>query len=115
MNDRNRKKKFNPGSIIAILIVLLAAEPEFFGAIIGFAVIIAIFASPFIIIRLIRKNRGAAGGSKPAPRQRQESFDECPKSFCFHRDKGEHHVRKGKEIDPWDRPDIDIRKYQRRQ
>ena len=45
---------------------------------------------------------------------RQESFDECPQSFfCRHKDKSEHHVRRGKEVDPWDRPDIDIRKYQR--
>lgn len=44
------------------------------------------------------------------------AFDDCPSSplFCFHKDKGEHHLRKGKEIDPWDRPDIDISKYQRR-
>jgi hypothetical protein len=33
--------------------------------------------------------------------------------FCRHTDKSEHHVRRGKEIDPWDRPDIDISKYQR--
>lgn len=30
------------------------------------------------------------------------------------RDRGEGHVRRGKEIDPWDRPDIDINKYQRK-
>ena len=44
------------------------------------------------------------------------AFDDCPSSspFCFHKDKGEHHLRKGKEVDPWDRPDIDISKYQRR-
>ena len=46
---------------------------------------------------------------------RQKSFDECPQSlFCRHSDKTEHHIRRGKEIDPWDRPDIDISKYQRR-
>ncbi len=39
-------------------------------------------------------------------------FDSCPDTFCFHKDKGVHHVYKGKEIDPWDRPDTDIRKYQ---
>ena len=45
---------------------------------------------------------------------RQSSFDECPQPFfCRHRDKAVHHVRRGKEIDPWDRPDIDISKYQR--
>ena len=46
---------------------------------------------------------------------RQESFDECPQLFfCRHKDKAVHHVRRGKEIDPWDRPDIDISKYQRK-
>ena len=46
---------------------------------------------------------------------RRESFDECPQSiFCRHKDNGEHHLKRGKEIDPWDRPDIDISKYQRR-
>ena len=45
---------------------------------------------------------------------RQSSFDECPQPlFCRHKDKAVHHVRQGKEIDPWDRPDIDISKYQR--
>lgn len=45
---------------------------------------------------------------------RKESFDECPQPiFCRHKDKGEHHVKRGKEVDPWDRPDIDISKYQR--
>ena len=45
---------------------------------------------------------------------RQSSFDECPQPFfCRHKDKAVHHVRRGKEIDPWDRPDIDISKYQR--
>ena len=42
-------------------------------------------------------------------------MDDCPKKlFCFHKDKGEHHIRKDREIDPWDRPDIDISKYQRK-
>lgn len=45
---------------------------------------------------------------------RQESFDECPQPFfCRHKDKAVHHVRRGKEVDPWDRPDIDISKYRR--
>lgn len=45
----------------------------------------------------------------------QSSFDDGGKGselFCFHRDKGEHHLAKGREIDPWDRPDIDVSKYQ---
>ena len=111
MNNRDRKKKFNPGALIIIAVVLLASEPEFFAGLLTIAIFLGIIASPFIIIHLIKKNNGRT----PAARRQQETFDECPKPFCFHKDKGEHHVRKGKEIDPWDRPDIDIRKYQRRQ
>ena len=65
--------------------------------------------------------RTANGGIRTVTRTttrtttRQEKFDECPQPFfCFHKDKGEHHVKRGKEVDPWDRPDIDISKYQRK-
>lgn len=48
------------------------------------------------------------------PTKRTRPVDDCPKPVCTHNDKGVHHVRRGKEIDPWDRPDIDISKYQRK-
>ena len=48
------------------------------------------------------------------PAKRPTPVDDCPKPLCTHKDKGVHHVRRGKEIDPWDRPDIDISKYQRK-
>lgn len=116
----NNKKKLTPGSIIAIVIVLAVAAPELFAVLLTLAIFVAIIASPFIIIRVLKK-QNKPGGAKPftasRPAAGQQSFplDDCPKTFCFHKDKGEHHVRKGKEIDPWDRPDIDISKYQRRQ
>ena len=53
--------------------------------------------------------------AKTSYTRKQAAFDDCPRQlFCFHKDKGEHHVARGKEIDPWDRPDIDISKYQRK-
>jgi hypothetical protein len=90
---------------VAISLVLIAPE---------LMVPLAIFAGLiWLVLRFVRKSQGSA----PAPRQpRQETLDDCPQPlFCFHKDKGEHHLRRGKEIDPWDRPDIDISKYQRRQ
>ena len=116
MFDRERKNKssFSFGKIIAIVIVALSVLPDKAAAlVVGLAVIAAFGYVGFLIVKNLPK----------APRQQQNTpakrnrdvFDDCPKPFCFHRDKGEHHLRKGKEIDPWDRPDIDISKYQRRQ
>ena len=91
------RKKPEQGKLIGLAIVLLFTAPQF---IIPIAII-------WGIVTLVKKNANQQSF-------RQASFDDCPqKIFCFHKDKGEHHVRKGKEIDPWDRPDIDISKYQR--
>lgn len=115
MFDRERKNKSTfPGKIIAIVIVALSILPEeMIALVIGLAVIGGIGYVGFLIakkmVKAPRRERNT-----PAKRNR-DVFDDCPKSFCFHRDKGEHHLRKGREIDPWDRPDIDISKYQRRQ
>ena len=49
------------------------------------------------------------------PTKRPTPANDCPKPICFPDDKAVHHVRRGKEIDPWDRPDIDISKYQRKE
>lgn len=114
MDDRNRqKKKFNPG--IFIVIILLSLFSDAGSDIIGtllFAVLglMCILAPVLLIWFIVRRNK--QGKSKTG---NHASFDDCPKPVCFHRDKGEHHVRKGREMDPWDRPDIDISKYQRKQ
>jgi hypothetical protein len=71
--------------------------------------IVAVGALFYFGIRLSKK-----GNHTSKQKSQQIPFDDCPKPVCFHKDKGEHHVRKGKEIDPWDRPDIDISKYQRK-
>ena len=116
MYDRERKNKSSslPGKIIALVIVALSVLPEeMMALVIGLAVIGGL---GYVGFRIAKK-------AFASPRQERNTsvtrnrdvFDDCPKTFCFHKDKGEHHLRKGKEIDPWDRPDIDISKYQRRQ
>lgn len=106
MQDRNERKKNLPiGKVIALLIALFALPSE----LIGLVIILGIVGFAFYIGFRAAKSR------TNAPKRKPDNFDECPQSiFCFHKDKGEHHVRKGREIDPWDRPDIDISKYQRR-
>ena len=100
----------NQNKLIPLIVVLLFAAPQF---IIPILII-------WGIVKVAKKTAAQTSVSKTntsAPRYttRQEKFDDCPQRlFCFHKDKGEHHVRKGKEIDPWDRPDIDISKYQRK-
>ena len=103
MNTRNRKEDKN-SSWIGLVLVLLFTQPIL-------VIPLAVFGG---IIYLAAK---AVSRQQGAPRQpRQEVFDECTQGlFCRHKDRGEHHVKRGKEIDPWDRPDIDISKYQRRE
>lgn len=108
MRTREKQKKPNIGSIIALLIAFAALDAE----ILAVVVAIAMLAIPvYVVYRVVKagKNRSAS--------RRPENFDDCPSPlrFCFHKDKGEHHVVRGREMDPWDRPDIDISKYQRRQ
>ena len=113
MGKYDDKRPQKGGKWIGLVLVLLFTQPmlviplAIFGGIVWFAV------------QAVKKSQGAA--PKSAPRDstryttRQKSFDECPQSiFCRHKDKAVHHVRRGKEIDPWDRPDIDISKYQHR-
>ena len=105
MYNQNRNRKSDPKStIISLLVVALFLLPVQITAIL---VIVALIAVPVFLV--VRTSLGKKGN------HRTQSLDDCPKSlFCFHKDKGEHHLRKGREIDPWDRPDIDISKYQRK-
>lgn len=103
MNDQKKKKKLSPGQIIAIVIAVALFAPQLFYVVL----ILGIIALPIYAAYRISKSKGST------PKRTPDKFDECPQPlFCFHNDKAEHHVRKGKEIDPWDRPDIDISKYQ---
>ena len=102
--NKERRKKPTVGSIIGVIIALAMFSPELMAVVI----VVGMFAlTGYILFRIVAANKGRQ-------RKPKDTFDECPKPICFHKDRGEHHVRKGREIDPWDRPDIDIRKYQRK-
>ena len=105
--------------LVAPIIVILLAEPEFFGMLLGIALVLSPIAIPLVIYFRRKKHRekhqSALENTTYNPCEREKAFDEKRrKIFCFHDDKAIHHVRRGKEIDPWDRPDIDISKYQRK-
>ena len=108
MNRNANRKENSKGTWIGLAVSLLVIVPEvmvpvaFFGGII------------WLVIKAAGKQKRTPKSSAKVYTTRQERFDECPQSlFCRHKDKAEHHVRRGREIDPWDRPDIDISKYQR--
>ena len=121
MGYRNRKDQNPIGSIISILIVLLLFSGEAL-TILGVVLLVALVAGSVALpIWLIRRRRHATSHQKQLRHttydrcEVQRSWDEKVQSlFCFHKDRAFHHVRRGKEIDPWDRPDIDISKYQRK-
>lgn len=113
---RNDQKKPNVGTIVIFVIALVVMMPELFAVLATLAVFAAVLGGPFLIAYRAKKKGSASDKRRMPPAQRQSfPVDDCPKPICFHKDKGEHHVKRGKEIDPWDRPDIDISKYQRRQ
>lgn len=111
-DDRNKQKKPAAGTIAVIVIGLVMLAPELLAVVVVIAVLAAVFGSPFLLVYLAKKKSGTDRRPK---RERAFPVDECPKPICFHKDRGEHHVKRGREQDPWDRPDIDIRKYQRRE
>ena len=119
---RNPEKK--KSSWIPLIIFLLFANPVLI-------IPVAVFGGIFWLITQAAKKQQSGSttqtytktsstGNRTVTRTttryttRQSSFDECSQPFfCRHKDKAVHHVRRGKKIDPWDRPDIDISKYQR--
>jgi hypothetical protein len=107
MNTDKNKKEDKSKWIISAVFLLIAVPALIPVAVFGLIIWLVIKA----------KSNPQAEVKAPATRYttRQKSFDECSQPvFCRHSDKSEHHVRRGKEIDPWDRPDIDISKYQRK-
>lgn len=101
----NREQNKKNGWIGPVVVLMLTAP--------GLMIPLAVFGGiVWMVIKLVLNSQQGT----PAQKQpRQEKFDDCPQPlFCFHKDKGEHHVRRGREMDPWDRPDIDISKYQRK-
>ena len=118
MRNRDKQKKPNLSSIISVVIALAFLEPKLLAAVIP----LGIFAGAvWLGIRAIKK--GGTNNTHTQPRQKTTYLKDCSVPLSLHRDQSEHYVRKGngqdpwdnlrKEIDPWDRPDIDIRKYQR--
>lgn len=108
MHTREKQKKPNIGTIIGLLIAFAALDAEMLAVI----VVIAMLVLPgYIVYRIVKAKKGRTNT------RRQDNSDDCPNflQVCFHKDKGEHHVVRGREMDPWDRPDIDISKYQRKQ
>ena len=107
--NRNPNRKENSKSAWAgMAISLMLMVPP----LIPVAILVGIF---WLIVKAASKPRPSSMTPSTRYSTRQSSFDECPQSiFCRHKDKSEHHIRRGKEIDPWDRPDIDISKYQRK-
>lgn len=125
--DKQDQKNNKSGKWIGAAIALFIFAPQL-------AAIIGVFAGIFYLLRrAAKKNAGESQTVFELPKFEQpkfeqpkfeqtsfgkaerSNFDDCPQSkFCFHKDKGEHHVVRGREIDPWDRPDIDISKYQRK-
>ncbi len=105
MSRTPNREETKKNAWIGPVVILLFSAPELMVPLGIFAGII------WLVIQFVLK---AQSGTPAKTQPRQEKFDDCPQGpFCFHKDKGEHHVKRGKEIDPWDRPDIDISKYQR--
>ena len=107
MNRNPNRKEDGKSAWVSVAISLMLIVPP----LIPVAILGGIF---WLIAKAVNKPRSAPKTPSTRYSARRDSFDECSQSFfCRHKDKSEHHVRRGKEIDPWDRPDIDISKYQR--
>ena len=100
MRDHEQKKKSN---WLPILVLLFIFVPEL-------VIFVAVFGVIAYVIYTNSKKDTTSNG-KTTYSQKKLTLDDL---ICFHKDKGEHHVSRGKEMDPWDRPDIDISKYQRK-
>lgn len=114
------QKRLTKGKLIGLIIVAIIAAPQLLGAVI----VIGLFLSPVIIplVIYLRRKKHKAGHQRAITNttytacEEEKAFDEkLQQLFCRHDDKAYHHVSRGKEIDPWDRPDIDISKYQRKE
>jgi hypothetical protein len=120
--QREKRESSRPNwvKLIGPIIALLLAAPEFFGVLLAIALMLSPIAIPLVIYFRRKKHKkqhqSALTDTTYNPCSREKAFEEeRQKRFCFHDDKAVHHVRRGKEIDPWDRPDIDISKYQRKE
>lgn len=113
------QKRLTSGKLIGLVVIALLTAPEILGGLLGFALILSPVLIPLIIYFLRKKHKkehqSALEDTTYTTCRRENAFEaERQKHFCFHDDKAIHHVGRGKEVDPWDRPDIDISKYQRK-
>ena len=113
-------KSMTPGKIIALILVLMLAGTDVFVILLAIALVVAPIAIPLFFYFQRKKHRQehqrALENTTFTPCRQERAFDEqSRKLFCFHNDKAIHHVARGREIDPWERPDIDISKYQRKE
>lgn len=112
------QKRLTWGKLIGLAVIALIAEPELFGALL----VIALMLSPVIIPLVIyfrrkkhkKAHQSALEDTTYSPCRKEKAYQTKFKRFCRHDDQAIHHVGRGREIDPWDRPDIDISKYQRK-
>ena len=114
------QKRLTKGKLIGLIVVAIIAAPQLLAALLA----IALVASPVIIPLFIylRRKKHRDGHQRSITNttytacKEEKAFDEkLQQLFCRHDDKAFHHVSRGREIDPWDRPDIDISKYQRKE
>ena len=109
--SRNPNRQANKKNVwIGPAVILLMTAPE---VMVPAAIFLGII---WVVAKAVSKQQSTPKADSTRYTTRQEKYDNCSQSvFCRHTDKSEHHIRRGKEIDPWDRPDIDISKYQRKQ
>ncbi len=113
VEDNKKNKKPDWKSLIVLAVVLMVLVPGLMAVLIPLGVLGGIV---YLVARNGKQQQKSIPEKTGNDAQRQPAVrDDCPKPFCFHKDKGEHHLYKGREADPWDRPDIDISKYQRKE
>ena len=106
MRDREQQKKPN---WLSWLVLILFLAPE------AVLPVVLVGVVGYILFAALKEGNKSSASRKNTHTGQTKRMDDCPKQlFCFHKDKGEHHVARGREVDPWDRPDIDISKYQRK-
>lgn len=110
---RDPKKQLSPQLLLIaafVLFVLLSDRPNL--AVGMFPLIIPALIIFFVMRAKKEEHQQPVDEANPEAPTAPAVKNDCPSAVCFHKDKGEHHVKHGKEIDPWDRPDTDISKYQ---
>ena len=114
-------KKLSPGMIVLLVLVFLFVPNLAALAIFGYVIYVILMKTGKIHAKPKQLEEQDFVDIPDEPEEEEhgyytntrdpEDLDNCPDVFCKHQDKGYHHVQRGKEVDPWDRPDIDVSKY----